>query len=269
MRPHGRASISAKSPQAVAICQRCGFMYNKVDLQWQYDWNRGPRLFNQGIQVCQSCLDVPQQSGRTIVLPPDPLTIDYALPEDYAGADNPLTTLGWNPANAFTPLPLQSLGANIGNMTLNGGVNAAFDGVVNKRSPASAALSISNSSFNNTLGKNWNAYPSGIRTTITSSVTPVSHILGQVTLYAPNDAKFLNSISGVTAFNIDGSSDASTWTTLVSGATTGSIGETVTVTATSTTSYQYHRLNMQGDGAAAIAVAQLVFNVRDAVPNDI
>lgn len=269
MRPHGRASISAKWPQALAICQRCGFTFNKVDLQWQYDWKMGPRLFNQGIQVCQSCLDVPQQSGRTVVLPPDPVTVDYPLPEDYAGADNPLTTLGWNPGNMFRPLPLQSLGANIGNMTLNGGVNAAFDGVINKRAPVSAGLAISNSSFNNTIGKNWNAYPSGITTTIASSVAAVTHILGQVSLYAPSDRKFLNSASGITAFNIDGSSDASTWTTLVSGTTTGAVGEQVTVTAVSTTSYQYHRLNMQGDGVAAIAVAQLVFNVRDAVPNDI
>ncbi len=151
MRPHGRANINARHPQAVAICQRCGFMYNLADLKWQFDWKFSPRLFNQGIQVCDSCLDDPQPSGRPIVLPPDPVAKEYPLPENYAGADNPISPIGYDVRNMFTPAPLQSLGANIGNMVLNAGVNAAFDGVVNKRAQVSAALSISNSSFQNTV----------------------------------------------------------------------------------------------------------------------
>jgi hypothetical protein len=59
MRPHGRAQISTKRPRAVAICQRCGFMYNLDMLQWQWDYQQGPRLFNLRIQVCETCLDKP------------------------------------------------------------------------------------------------------------------------------------------------------------------------------------------------------------------
>ena len=162
MRPHGRARISSRYPQALAVCQRCGFLFNSMDLRWQYDWKFSPRLFIQGIRVCETCLDVPQPSGRPIVLPPDPVPVEFALPEPYAQDDNPISPIGYDVANLFSPAPTQSLGANVGNMTLNAGVNAAFDGVTNKRAQYCAALVASNSSFNNTVGKNWNADPSGV-----------------------------------------------------------------------------------------------------------
>jgi len=31
MRPHGRARVSARNPRALAICDRCGFLYNHVN----------------------------------------------------------------------------------------------------------------------------------------------------------------------------------------------------------------------------------------------
>lgn len=269
MRPHGRARINPRYPQAVAICQRCAAMYNNVDLKWQYDWKFSPRLFNQGIRVCDTCLDVPQPSGRPIVLPIDPVPVDWALPETYALDDNPISPIGYDVSNMFTPAPLQSLGANFGNMVLNAGVNAAFDGVTNKRAEMSAALAVSNSSFSNTVGKSWNAYPSGITLTLPSTVAETTHIVESFTLYAPNDQQFLNSVTGITGFNLDGSSDASTWTTLYSGTTAGGVGETITATTTSAATYAYHRINFQGDGVSAIAVAQVQLNISDAAPNDI
>lgn len=269
MRPHGRATVSARSPRALGICQRCGFMYNLDELQWQWDFRFGPRLFNLGIKVCRSCLDIPQESGRTVVLPPDPVAVPYPLPEDYVHADNPLSPLGYNVAASFLPQPLQSLGGNIGTMTLNAGVNAAFDGVINKRAQNSAALAVSNSSFQNTVGKNWNAYPSGITLTIASSVAPVTHVLASFAIHAPNDSKFLNSASGVTGYTVDGSSNNAAWTTLASGTTMGTVGESISGAAASGTFYQYHRVAMQGDGVARVAIAQAVFNVADAAPNDI
>ena len=269
MRPHGRARISSRHPQAVAICQRCGGMYNNIDLKWQYDWKFGPRLFNQGIRVCESCLDVPQPSGRPVVLPPDPVAIEFALPETYAQDDNPISPVGYDVSNLFTPAPLQSLGANIGNMTLNAGVNAAFDGVVNKRAEVSAALVVSNSSFDNTVGKNWNAYPSGITLTLPSTVGATTHVVDTFTLTAPNDQQFLNSVTGVTGFHLEGSNNNATWTTIYSSSTVGGIGEAITATTTSATAYAYHRINFQGDGISAIAVAQVQLNISDAAPNDI
>lgn len=268
MRPHGRAQISARAPRALGVCQRCGFTYNLDELQWQFDWNRGPRLFNLRIQVCPTCLDVPQENGRTIVLPPDPVPVKYPLPENYIAADNPLSTLGYNVADAFLPLPPQRLGGNIGNMTLNAGVDAAFNGVTNKRAEACAALAVSNSSFRNTVGKNWAADPSGTSITIASTVTPQTHTVSSIKLYAPNDRPFLNSATGVTGFHFDGASDGSTWATLYSGTTAGTVGETITATVPGG-AYQYHRVAIQGDGVSAVAIAQAAFNVSDAAPNDI
>ena len=59
----GRARTSTSNPEAHAICDRCGFRYNWVDLRWQYDW-RGAMLQNLKILVCKSCKDEPQQQQR-------------------------------------------------------------------------------------------------------------------------------------------------------------------------------------------------------------
>ncbi len=269
MRPHGNAQISERSPRAVGICDRCGFMYNNDRLTWQWDYRFGPRLFNLKILCCPSCLDVPQESGRTIILPPDPVAIANPRPENYAAADNPASYLGYNVANAFLPNPPQSLGGNIGNMTLNAGVDAAFNGVTNKRAEYCAALSVSNSSFQNTVGKNWSADPSGTSLTITSTVSALTHIVESITLYAPNDRGFLNSVTGVTGYALQGSANGATWTTILSGTTAGGAGETITASTTSESFYQYHRIAIQGDGVSAVAIAQAIMNISDASPNDI
>lgn len=269
MRPHGRAQISERAPRALGICQRCGFMYNLDQLRFQWDWQQGPRLRNLMIKVCPTCWDVPQESGRTIILPPDPVPVPYPLPEDYAAADNPASYLGYNVANSFLPNPPQSLGGNIGNMTLNAGVDAAFNGVTNKRAEYCAALSISNSSFQNTVGKNWSADPSGTSLTITSTVAALTHIVESITLYAPNDQPFLNSATGITGYRLEGSANNATWTTILSGTTAGGAGETITASTTSAAAYQYHRIAIEGDGVSAVAIAQAIMNISDAAANDI
>lgn len=81
--PTGRARVSKTSPQAHAVCDRCGFTYNHINLKWQFDW-AGIQLQNKRILVCETCLDVPQQNGRrTIIIPPDPLPIENPRPEAY------------------------------------------------------------------------------------------------------------------------------------------------------------------------------------------
>lgn len=269
MRPHGNANISARAPSALGICQRCGFMYNLASLRWQYDWQFGPRLRNLNIQVCIGCLDVPQESGRTVVLPPDPVAVAFPLPEDYAAADNPASALGYNPANNFLPPPPRGLSGNQGNMSLNAGVDAAFNGVTNKRAQYCAALAVSNSSFQNTVIKNWNPNPSGIGLTIASTVAQLAHVLSTFSIYGPNDRKILNSATGVTGYHVVGSSNGTTFTTLVSGNTAGTVGEIITGTSTFATSYPYHAAVIQGDGISAVALAQFVVNISDASPNDI
>lgn len=83
---NGRAIVSPDSPSAFAICDRCGFTYNLDALSWQYEW-RGPRLQNLRLQVCQRCLDIPQDQFRPKVLPPDPLPRVNPRPEPYASDD--------------------------------------------------------------------------------------------------------------------------------------------------------------------------------------
>jgi hypothetical protein len=82
----GRARISSKSPQALAICDRCGFTYNHVDLAWQFDWG-GASLINKRILVCRPCNDIPQNQLRAIVLPADPVPIMNPRTENFAEAE--------------------------------------------------------------------------------------------------------------------------------------------------------------------------------------
>ena len=84
-RPHPRhARTNPRAPSGWATCQKCGFIYNLVDLETQYEW-AGLRLVSLNLQVCSiTCLDVPQRQLGSIVLPPDPEPLMRALPEPYA-----------------------------------------------------------------------------------------------------------------------------------------------------------------------------------------
>lgn len=82
-RPHGRADVDANSPCAFAICDRCGFLYNRVKLRFQYDW-RGNQVVNTNTLVCQTCYDTPYEGRRPLKLPPDPVPIMTPRPVRYA-----------------------------------------------------------------------------------------------------------------------------------------------------------------------------------------
>jgi len=104
----GRARTSSRNPQAHAICDRCGFRYNFVDLQWQYDW-RGATLQNLRILVCTPCLDMPQEQLRAIVVPADPTPIIQARPENYAlDSTDYQTTSAPTVTNPTTGIPIPS-----------------------------------------------------------------------------------------------------------------------------------------------------------------
>ena len=79
----GRAKITASSPQALAVCDRCGFIYNHINLQWQFDW-RGATMLNTGSLVCRHCLDTPQQQQRAITVPADPVPIQNPRVQNWA-----------------------------------------------------------------------------------------------------------------------------------------------------------------------------------------
>lgn len=105
MRPHGRARVSSRNPQAFAICDRCGFLYNHNRLQWQFDW-AGASLINKRILVCDSCNDRPQQQLRAIVVPADPVPIMNPRTQDYVSASTDYRVTQGNSINALTGLPV-------------------------------------------------------------------------------------------------------------------------------------------------------------------
>lgn len=102
----GRARTSASSPQAHAICDRCGFRYNHVNLKWQFDW-AGASLVNKRLLVCNSCYDEPQQQLRAIVIPADPVPIQNPRIEYFVNAEtNNRATSGQNSVDPTTGLPV-------------------------------------------------------------------------------------------------------------------------------------------------------------------
>jgi hypothetical protein len=135
----GRARTSARRPQAHAICDRCSFRYNRVDLRFQFDW-AGSNLINKQILVCSRCYDKPQEQLRAIVIAADPVPvknprIEYfvqyetdsrttTLPQLYANItgitgdgthvtvtfNNPIVYPVGNPVTIFGPTPLTYAG---------------------------------------------------------------------------------------------------------------------------------------------------------------
>ena len=258
MRPNGRASVNPSRPSAFGICDRCGFRYQHNQLRWQYQWV-GPRIQNIRLLVCPGgCYDTPQEQLRTIVLPLDPMPIMNARPEDNVSNDNPMSGIGVS-ANFFKPL----YGSRIGNLTGAGGVNAAFDSNINKPAWMSACNTISNSSYNNYVGINWQG--SNVTTTnLPSSMMPpvVTHSLRSFTVYSPSDRGFLGTVQ--TGYVVQGGPNETApygaWTTISSGTTTGAAGQTITADVTGG-SYQFHRIAFLGDQVNYVSVAQVEFNV--------
>lgn len=89
---HGRAKISARHPQAIAVCQRCGFTYNRAQLANQVEY-QGFDLQQTGIWVCPPCFDRPNENLKSIILPPDPMPVYLPFPEPYSSeVDTPAST---------------------------------------------------------------------------------------------------------------------------------------------------------------------------------
>ena len=104
----GRAKTSATNPQAHAICDRCGFRYNHVNLRWQFDW-RGATIQNIKILVCDTCYDKPQEQLRAIVVPADPTPIVNARVQDFESAETNFQTVTQAPVtDPVTGIPIPS-----------------------------------------------------------------------------------------------------------------------------------------------------------------
>lgn len=102
----GRARTSSSNPQAHAICDRCAFRYNHVDLRWQFDW-RGAAMQNTRILVCDTCYDSPQSQLRSIIVPADPTPIVNPRVEPYAwDSIDRRQVSGYNDTDAKTGIPV-------------------------------------------------------------------------------------------------------------------------------------------------------------------
>lgn len=88
----GRARVNARDPRAKACCDRCQMWYNHDDLSWQTDW-RGTTIQNIRILVCRSCLDVPQEQLRAIVVPADPIPIIQPRVENFTADESDYRTV--------------------------------------------------------------------------------------------------------------------------------------------------------------------------------
>lgn len=258
MRPTSRFQVNSEAPRARGVCEFCGQTWQHSKLVWQYEWV-GPRLQNQRQLVCPPCNDAPQEQLRTIVLPPDPVPIMNARPENYVADDNPLSPIG---VSANFNLP--QYGSRIGNLTGSGGINAAFDGNTMKPAWLSATnKTISNSSFNNYIGINWRGNVTNLA--MPSSLLPpiLQHTLLGVNVYAPFDNNF------ATSFVVQGSSvdttTFATWTTIASGSIGGpGTNTSITITSTFTNPLsQFHRVAFLGDSVNFVSVAQVQFAVAE------
>lgn len=103
----GRARVSARHPQAQAVCMRCGLWYNRVDLNFQYEW-RGTSLQNLYILVCDDCLDIPQEQLRAIQLPADPTPIYFPSVEDFAADETNYRSAGPPTIDPVSGIPIPS-----------------------------------------------------------------------------------------------------------------------------------------------------------------
>lgn len=79
----GRAIANTRTPQAFAVCDRCGLWWNRVKLKWQYQY-AGNQLTNLRLLVCRECLDIPQPQLKTRNIPPDPIPIRDPRVENFA-----------------------------------------------------------------------------------------------------------------------------------------------------------------------------------------
>lgn len=106
MRPHGRAKVSTRNPEAFAICDNCGFQYNHSELRWQFEW-AGNKLVNLRQLVCRRCNDIPNTQLRAIVIPADPMPIMNPRVPIYPMAEmNYRTTSGQNTIDPQTGIPI-------------------------------------------------------------------------------------------------------------------------------------------------------------------
>lgn len=110
--PKGKyVNIDVRNPEALGMCDYSNFVGMRKDLVRQMEW-RGDGLVWTGLLVNRVFADIPNEQGRSPILPPDPIPIVQARPQfiQYmTWSNNPLPTWSLN-----TYFPLASLDNNEG-----------------------------------------------------------------------------------------------------------------------------------------------------------
>jgi hypothetical protein len=138
--------------------------------------------------------------------------------------------------------------------------------VPSRRYAVCANLANSNSSFN-WVGKNWAADATTGSLTTPSTVPAQTHIVSSFTIVAPSDQPFLR--TGTTSYFLQGGANGITWSTISSGTTAGTAGESITINTTAQAPFQYHRVAVLGDGISQVGIARVSLNIADAGQNEI
>ena len=69
--PHGHAQVDPQRPSAFAICDQCGFLFNRSALRWETEYY-GKEVRRTGHLVCNACFNLPNPTLRPVKLPADP-----------------------------------------------------------------------------------------------------------------------------------------------------------------------------------------------------
>lgn len=83
-RPHPAGATNDPHDGPWSTCDRCGFVYSQVRLQFQFQYRGGVTPQNTGFLVCERCLDGLQYQRSLLIIPPDPMPIMNTRPENYA-----------------------------------------------------------------------------------------------------------------------------------------------------------------------------------------
>lgn len=102
----GRARTNPSRPEAKAVCNRCGFWWQRNRLINQQEY-RGAGLLPLQIFVCPPCLDRPQAQLKSIIIPSDPVPVTLPFPEPFVSDEiNNLTLTTGSTTDPTTGLPV-------------------------------------------------------------------------------------------------------------------------------------------------------------------
>lgn len=82
-----RGRTNNRSPRALGVCDRCGGLWNNIDLKWQVEW-QGNQIQNLRVLVCPRCYDIPNEQLRSILIPADPVPVSNPRPQIPSDGDN-------------------------------------------------------------------------------------------------------------------------------------------------------------------------------------